>query len=169
MGVGGRCSIVGGAGKRGHLSQESRVDYPVVTTSTVPQASKYCGRREGLNTIRLQNPQNLISYTTIIALALVHPKPARTKRAERTGDDPHHGHAVAVPQYDTDLARRGPLLGQLADLVHDLVGRDLQPGGRGAGVGDGGFGDAFAFGVEAAHLCGLGSGGVCCAVVWWGG
>lgn len=59
---------------------------------------------------------------------------------------------MAIPQHDADLARGRALLGQLADLVLDLIGSDLKPGGWRAGVGDGGLGYAFAVGVEASHL-----------------
>lgn len=58
---------------------------------------------------------------------------------------------MAVPQHDTNLRRRGALLRELADLVDDLLGRGLQPGGRGARVGDGGGADALAVAVHATH------------------
>ena len=68
-----------------------------------------------------------------------------------TSNDLNLRHAVGVPQHDTNLAGRRALLRELADLIDDLLGRDLEPRGRGAGIGDRAGGDAFAVAVEAAH------------------
>lgn len=55
---------------------------------------------------------------------------------QHTGDDLDLGDSVGVTQDDTDLGRGGTLLGQLADLVDDLVGGGLEPRGGAAAVGD---------------------------------
>jgi len=59
---------------------------------------------------------------------------------------------MTIPQHDTDLRRCGALLGELADVVDDLLRRGLEPLWRGAAVGDCGGGYAFAVGVEASHF-----------------
>ena len=62
------------------------------------------------------------------------------------------GNAVRVSQDDTDLGRGGALLGQLADLLDDLVGRGLEPRGNGAGVGNGGGRNALSVAVKTTHI-----------------
>lgn len=42
-----------------------------------------------------------------------------------TGDDLDLGDTVAVTKDNTDLGRSGTLLGQLADLLDDLLGAGL--------------------------------------------
>lgn len=69
-----------------------------------------------------------------------------------TGDDLDLGNTVGVTEDDTDLGRGGALLGELADLVDDLLGGGLEPRGGVAGVGDGGGGDALALAVKTTHL-----------------
>lgn len=59
---------------------------------------------------------------------------------------------MAVPQDDTDLGGSSTLLGQLADLVDDLLRGGLEPRRRAAGVGDGRGGDTLALAVKATHL-----------------
>jgi len=60
---------------------------------------------------------------------------------------------VGIPEDDTDLGGGEPLLGQLEDLVLDLVAGHLHPLRDGAPVGQGGLGDALAWCVHAAHFC----------------
>jgi hypothetical protein len=69
-----------------------------------------------------------------------------------TGDDLDLGNTVGVTEDDTDLGWGGALLGELADLVDDLLGGGLEPRGGVAGVGDGGGGDALALAVKTTHL-----------------
>ena len=71
----------------------------------------------------------------------------------RTSDNLDLGNTVAVTEDNTDLGGGGTLLGQLADVVHDLVGGDLEPRRGGAGVGDGRGGNALALAVKATHFC----------------
>lgn len=59
---------------------------------------------------------------------------------------------MAISQNNTDLRGSCTLLGQLADLVNDLIGGGLQPCGRIARVGDRGRGDTLALAVKTAHL-----------------
>jgi len=74
-----------------------------------------------------------------------------------TSDDLDLGDSVGVTEDNTDLRRSGTLLGQLADLVDDLLGGGLHPRGSGARVGDGGGRNALAIAVKSTHL------------VWFGG
>ena len=60
--------------------------------------------------------------------------------------------SMAIPQDNTDLRRSGTLLGQLADLVDDLIRGGLQPGRGSARVRDRGGRDTFAIAVETAHF-----------------
>lgn len=62
------------------------------------------------------------------------------------------GNTVGVTEDNTDLGRSGTLLGQLADVVNNLVGGGLEPRGSGAGVGDGGGGNALALAVKTTHF-----------------
>lgn len=62
------------------------------------------------------------------------------------------GNTVGVTEDNTDLGRSGTLLGQLADVVDNLVGGGLEPRGGGAGVGDGGRGNALALAVKTTHF-----------------
>jgi hypothetical protein len=55
---------------------------------------------------------------------------------KRTSDNLDLGNAVAVTEDNTDLGRGSTLSGELADLVDDLVGGGLQPGGRRTAVGN---------------------------------
>lgn len=64
---------------------------------------------------------------------------------------------MGVTQDNTDLRRSGTLLGELADLVDDLLGSGLHPRRSGARVGDGGGRNALALAVKSTHL------------VWFGG
>ena len=84
------------------------------------------------------------------SISLPSPKKRRFPK-KLTSNDLNLRHAVRVPQHDTNLAGRRALLRELADLIDDLFGRDLEPRGRGAGVRDRAGGDAFAVAVEAAH------------------
>lgn len=59
---------------------------------------------------------------------------------------------MAIPEDNTDLGRSSTLLGELADLVDNLVGGGLEPRRRVAGVGDGGGRNSLALAVEATHL-----------------
>ena len=69
-----------------------------------------------------------------------------------TSDNLDLGNTVGVTEDNTDLGRGGTLLGQLADVVDNLVGGGLEPRGGGAGVGDGGGGNALALAVKTTHF-----------------
>ena len=87
-----------------------------------------------------------------------------------TGDDLDLGNTVAVTEDNTDLGGGStafisfapflsqrqeslniPLLGELADLVNDLVGSGLQPAGGSARVGESGGRNALSLGVKTTH------------------
>ena len=66
-----------------------------------------------------------------------------------TSDNLDLSNAVAITENNTNLRGGSALLGELANVVNDLVGGGLQPGRRAAGEGDGGRGNALALAVEA--------------------
>lgn len=49
-------------------------------------------------------------------------------------DKTHLGHTMGIPQNHTNLRRGQTLLGQLEDLLFDIVGCELQPSGNTAPV-----------------------------------
>ena len=74
-------------------------------------------------------------------------------RGFRTSDKLDLGNSVAITENDTDLGRGGTLLGQLADVVDNLVRGGLEPRRGGARVGDSRGRNALALGVKATHCC----------------
>lgn len=78
--------------------------------------------------------------------------PASRDSATRTSDDLDLGNTVGVAEDDTDLGRSSTLLGELADLVNDLVAGDLEPRRSSARVGDGGGRDALSLAVKTTHF-----------------
>jgi len=75
-----------------------------------------------------------------------------------TSDNLDLRNTVRVPEDNTDLRGSCTLLGELADLVDDLLGGGLEPGGRGARVGDGAGGYTLSVAVKTTHD------GGCCGV-----
>ena len=67
------------------------------------------------------------------------------------GDESHLGDTVAVPEDDANLGRGQALLGQLEDLLLDVVGGELQPVGNGAAIGERRLRDALAGRVHTTH------------------
>ena len=59
---------------------------------------------------------------------------------------------MAIPQDNTDLTGRRTLLGELADLIDDLVGGGLEPGRRVARVRDRRGGNPLAVAVKTTHF-----------------
>lgn len=59
---------------------------------------------------------------------------------------------MAISQDNTDLAGRCTLLGELAHLINDLVGRGLEPCRRVARVRDRRGGNPLAVAVKTAHF-----------------
>lgn len=85
-----------------------------------------------------------------------HTTPSPSPRIhEHTSNNLDLGDSVGVTQDDTDLGRGGTLLGQLADLVDDLLGGGLDPRGGAAAVGDGRGRYSLSVGVKTTHLDGL--------------
>lgn len=68
-----------------------------------------------------------------------------------TSDDLDLGNTVGVTENDTDLGGSGALLGELANLVDNLLGGGLEPRRGVAGVGDGGGRNALALAVKTTH------------------
>ena len=79
-------------------------------------------------TLRLQDAQDLVS-----------------------GDEPDLSHAMTVPENDTDLRRGQSLLGQLEDLVLDIVRGQLEPIGDRSAIWQGGLGNTLSRCVHATH------------------
>lgn len=73
---------------------------------------------------------------TVLPQLLCRAGTQNTRQRQHTGDDLDLGDSVGITQDDTNLGRGGALLGQLADLVDDLVGGGLEPRGGAAAVGD---------------------------------
>ena len=67
------------------------------------------------------------------------------------GDGLDLGDAVGVTEDDADLGGGETLLGELADVLLDLLGGDLEPRGGSALVGASGLGDALSGCVKTAH------------------
>lgn len=67
------------------------------------------------------------------------------------GDGLDLGDAVGVTEDDADLGGGEALLGELADVLLDLLGGDLEPRGGSALVGASGLGDALSGCVKTAH------------------
>ena len=74
----------------------------------------------------------------------------------RTSDKLDLGDSVAVTEDNTYLGRSGTLLGQLADVVNNLLGGGLEPRRGSAGVGERRGRNALALGVKATHFCCVG-------------
>lgn len=89
------------------------------------------------------------------------PSPEQQQQQQQhTSNDLDLGNTVAVTQDHTNLRRRSALLGELADLLDDLLGRGLEPRRGVAAVGHSGGADTLSVGVHATHFGGLG-GSVC--------
>jgi hypothetical protein len=72
-----------------------------------------------------------------------------------TSDKLDLGNTVGVTEDDTDLRRSGTLTGELGDLLNDLLGGGLQPGGSVARVRESRGRNALSVAVKSAHLVGL--------------
>lgn len=66
-----------------------------------------------------------------------------------TSDNLDLSNTVAITENNTNLRGGSTLLGELADVVNDLVGGGLQPGRRAARERNGGRGNTLALAVEA--------------------
>ena len=68
-----------------------------------------------------------------------------------SSDETDMGNTVTVSKDNTDLGRGQTLLGQLEDLILDILGCELQPGGDCAAIGEGGLGNTLAWCVHSTH------------------
>ena len=68
-----------------------------------------------------------------------------------TSDETDLGNSVTVSKDDTDLGRGHTLLGELEDLVLDILRGQLEPGGHSATVGEGRLGNTLARCVHTTH------------------
>lgn len=108
-------------------------------------------------TAGLEDSQNLVTWSRTQKSASINHActvafPMPGGQAQHTSDDLDLGNSVGVTQDDTDLGWGGTLLGQLADLVDDLVGGGLEPRGSAAAVGDGGSRNSLSVGVKTTHF-----------------
>lgn len=84
--------------------------------------------RSGFRTVGLEDTQD--SVTCYFAVSQKLPPlnlPNVRISSKHTSDNLDLGDSVGVTENNTDLRRSGTLLGQLADLVNDLLGSGLQP------------------------------------------
>jgi hypothetical protein len=79
----------------------------------------------------------------------------RSVSFQHTGDNLDLGNTVGVTEDDTNLRGGSTLPGELADLLDDLVGGGLEPGGSGARVGESGGRNALSLAVKSTHLVGF--------------
>lgn len=86
------------------------------------------------------------------SLPKIETRPLANCKEFHTGHDLDLGNTVGVTEDDTDLGGSGTLLGQLADVVDNLVRGGLEPRGSGARVGESGGGNALALGVKTTHF-----------------
>ena len=96
---------------------------------------------------RILFPAKFCQYFVSIAIAL--------PEFRHTGDDLDLGNTVGVTEDHTDLRRGGTLLCELADLVNDLVGGGLEPGGGSARVGERRGADTLSLGMKTTHFDGI--------------
>lgn len=111
-----------------------------------PDGSDYASG--GNRTAGLQDTEDLVTYRETLAKAFLHSNFPEFHTSHKLD----LGNTVGVTEDNTDLGGGGTLLGQLADVVHDLVGGGLEPRGGSAGVGDGGGGNALALAVKTTHF-----------------
>lgn len=94
------------------------------------------------------SPSSTYSFSSLPPPPPVFPNLAR----ERTGHDLDLGNTVRVTENDTNLRGSRALLGELADLVDDLLGGGLEPRRRGARVGERGGRNALSVAVKTTHV-----------------
>ena len=68
------------------------------------------------------------------------------------GDSLDLGDAVAVTEGDANMRRLGALLGELDDLLDEVVGADLHPAWGGLSVGQASASDTFSRRVHSSHF-----------------
>lgn len=73
-------------------------------------------------------------------------------RKTHTSDKLDLSNTVAVTEDNTDLRGSSTLLGELADLVNDLVGGGLEPRRGSTRVGDSRRGNALSLAVKTTHF-----------------
>lgn len=71
---------------------------------------------------------------------------------KRTSNNLDLGNTVGVTEDDTNLGGSSTLTGELADLLDNLLGGGLQPGGSGARVGEGAGRHALTLAVKSTHF-----------------
>ena len=90
----------------------------------------------GNRTVRFENSENLV--TCKIWLASFSTPYSLRIESKRTSNNLDLSNTVRVSEDNTDLGWSCTLLGELANLVDNLLGGSLQPRGRSAGVRESG-------------------------------
>lgn len=94
--------------------------------------------------MRLQDTEDLVTCADISTIYY-----HQHSDGLHTSDDLDLGNAMAVTEDNTDLGGGGTLLGELADVVNNLLGSGLEPRRRAAGEGNGRGRNALALAVKA--------------------
>ena len=91
----------------------------------------------------------------LVQLATLFSLPCLTRNRRPTGDNLDLGNAVGITENDTNLRGSSTLPGQLANLVDNLVGVGLQPGGESARIGESRGRNALTLAVKSTHFVDL--------------
>lgn len=103
-------------------------------------------------TVRLEDSENLVPCSTQVSLIQSPERPTNPSRQEPTSNNLDLGDTMGITKDDTNLRGGGTLPGKLADLLVNLLGSSLRPGGSSARVGDGGGRNALAIAVKSTHF-----------------
>lgn len=106
----------------------------------------------GSRTAGLQDTEDLVTCAKMLENFRSSNSWGRSSPDFHTSNNLDLGNTVGVTEDNTDLGRSGTLLGQLADVVDNLVGGGLEPGRGGARVGDGGGRNALSLAVKTTHF-----------------
>ncbi len=87
-----------------------------------------CTQNHRIHTVRLEDTEDLV-----------------------TGHEADLGDTVRITEGNTDLGGRKTLARELGNVLDDILGRGLQPGGGSAAVGESRGRDALAGSVHATH------------------
>lgn len=121
---------------------------PIYVCCFFPSLQPYAS---GIRTARLQDAQNAVTYFNQLARQFQQ-SPSIFFQFQRTSDNLDLGNTVGVTEDDTNLRGSSTLTGELADLLDDLLGGNLQPGGSGARVGEGAGRHALTLAVKSTHF-----------------
>lgn len=125
---------------------------PIFFRSHVRDETKEESEERVRHTVALEDTQDLVTCEERhVSHQIFLPIPYHSNLS-LTSHDLDLGNTVRVTENNTNLRRSGTLLGQLANLVNDLLGGGLEPCWRGARVWDGGGRNSLSVAVHATHL-----------------